>query len=201
MRTLFLVLILGALSGFVQGRQDEPPAPARGTLAVGKDLPASINPFNATGMAKDRFHDPIGPHALDPFVLIFTTDTGFSEELKKLLKDVDNTIEKNPAVRLASCAVFVPTTLKTGVLSEDDPREAFKGQLIGLARDLDLKHVILAIDSPDNLEAFKSVLTGTQVLVFQKLRLTGQFGGEKFDAKAAADLDTFLVEKLEAKRK
>lgn len=200
MRPLLLMTTLGLLVGFAEGRQDEKKEPGKAGLTVGQDLPAPINPYNATGMAKSRFHDPIGPHDLDPFVLVFTGDTEFTKDLKDLLAFVENAIDKNPNVRLASAVVFFSTNVKD-VVADDDARDALAEKLTTLANDLKLKHVVLAIDSPNNVPKYPEVMTGTRAVVLNKLRVGGVFGGDKFDAAALAQLDLFLTEKLGAKRK
>ncbi len=202
MRSLLLSFLVCILSGFVHGQPEEKKAepPTSGGLAVGKDLPAAITPFNVTGLAKSRFHDPIGPHGLDPFILILTSETDFSDELKKLLQSVDATIEANPAVRLEACAVFFPATIKDNVLTDDDPRKEAAQKLTALAAELGLKHVILAIDSPNNMPKYQDYLLGTRAIVLNKLRVAGIFGGAKFDAQAAGNLQTLLVEQLGVKK-
>jgi hypothetical protein len=202
MRSLLLLAFLIPLSGLVSGQQDEKKEPAKEnpTFAIGKDLPGHLNPFNVNGASKRRFHDPIGPHGLDPFVLILTSDVRFSEELKKLLVDLDNAIEKNPTVRLGACAVFFSKEIPN-VVTDDDARESLAGELDALAKDLMLKHVILAIDSADNAETFKSYLEGTHIFLIHKLRIQGIYGGEKLIPETVTKLMTTLADKMGAKRK
>jgi hypothetical protein len=202
MRSLLLLAFLLPLAGLGSGRQDEKKEPAKDkdTFTIGKDLPGHLNPFNVNGASKRRFHDPIGPHGLDPFVLILTSDVKFSDDLKKLLQDLDNTIEKNPTVRLGACAVFFSKEIPN-VVTDDDARESLAGDLDALAKDLALKHVILAIDSADNAETFKSYLEGTHIFLIHKLRLQGLYGGKTLTPETATKLMTTLADKMGAKRK
>jgi hypothetical protein len=199
MRQFLVLALLIPLPSLASGRQDEK-EPPKDTIAVGKDLPAPLNPFNITGASKRRFHDPIGPHGLDPFVLFFTNDTEFSDDLKKALQSVDTVIEKNPASRIGSCAVFFSPTV-TSVLTDDDAREELAIKLDSLAKDLMLKHVILAIDSPDNVPKYKAFTTGTRALFLHKLRVQGIFGGDKLPPEETGKLLAAIAEKAGAKRK
>lgn len=201
MRALLLLVCILVLTGGLSGRQDEKKdPPAKSALTVGKDLPGPLNPFNVNGVSKKRFHDNLGPHGLDPYVLILTQDTEFSDELKKLLTALDTAIDKNPTARIGSSAVFFAQDI-ANVVTDDDARETLEGKLDALSKDLMLKHVILAIDSPNNVQPYKTELYGTRILMVNKLRLHALYGGAKLEPDVTPKIITELAEKFGAKRK
>src|SRR5437016_3568144 len=59
-------------------------------IVVGKDLPGAFHPLNVTGPRKGNYHCLVSDYGLNPNVLIFSRDLDFGNELKSLLKQLDN---------------------------------------------------------------------------------------------------------------
>jgi hypothetical protein len=151
------------------GKEEKPP------LAVGKDLPGSFQPYNVTGPHKGRFHSTVSQHGLDPMVLVFARNLEFGDPLKALLSRLDEAIEKNPAARLAACAVFLSDDLPDVVGNsekEDDERERQAEKVALLGEGLKLKHVVLALDGRPDVEKYRlDDEAAVTVVLVNKLRV------------------------------
>jgi hypothetical protein len=169
--TLLSVLALAAVVGLAVA--DEPPAEKKkapvvkakeepSPLQPGKDLPGSFEPYNVTGPRKGFFHSLVDAYGLDPTVLILVRDLtvgntplrfGGGDAQDGLLKRLDDAIDRNPAARLHAFAVFLSPDLPN-VAADDDMRARLAKALEDQAGALGLKHVVLSLDSPADLQKY-----------------------------------------------
>jgi hypothetical protein len=119
-------------------KKTEDPKEVKQPLAVGKDLPGAFHPFNVNGPRRGKYHCLVSDWGLNPAVLIFTRDLEFSDELKNLLRKLDNTIKKNPNVRLGIFVVFLPDKINN-VVTDDDVRDQEAAKIRELATQLMLQ--------------------------------------------------------------
>jgi hypothetical protein len=131
----------------------QPPAEKKPGLVVGEDLPGPFHPFNVNGPRAGRFHCLVTQTSLDPMVMVVVRDLVFTDGLKALEKDLDNRIVKNPNVRLGSFTVFLSEEMPD-VVKNDDKREDLAGKLDTLAKAMDLKQVVLCLDSKPDLARY-----------------------------------------------
>jgi hypothetical protein len=176
-------------------------------LQVGANLPGPFHPYNVTGPHKQHFHSLISEHDLDPMVMIFYKNVDFSEPLPALLKQIDNAIDKNPAVRLGSFVVFLPDDLSdvVGTTDEnDDGRREIEKRIEAAATDMKLKHVVLCLDTKADVEKFGISETDlVTVVLYKRLKVEAVFALPKSDFNNAAveKIMAAVADKLGAKRK
>ena len=165
----------------------DPPADARSVLKPGTNLPGTFLPYNVTGPAKGRFHCLISDFGLEPVVLVFARDLEATPALKSLLQQLDQRIEKNPAARVHAFVVFVSDDLPDA-LTNDDKREELAKRLDDLATGLALKHVVVTVDSPKDVEKYLLGDARTTAVLYNKFRVVAVYvvppGG---DGKAEVD--------------
>jgi len=79
-------------------------------------------------------------------------------------------VDRNASTRLAGFVVFLSNTLKD-VARDDSEREALEPKLEDIARDAMLKHLVLCLDTPARLEAWKlKPDADVTVILYKKLR-------------------------------
>lgn len=122
----------GALS------QDEAKSDKKG----GELLPGPFQAFNATGPYAGRPHCLVCQYGLHPVALVFARDAGEPDgPVLKLVKALDDAVEKNRAADLHSFTVFLNDDVENV-----DSRRVLVKRLQDLAEGLKLKHVVLALD-------------------------------------------------------
>jgi hypothetical protein len=108
---------------------------------VGEDLKTPFHPLNVTGEQAGKKNCLFCANGTNPVAMIFARST--SDELATLCKKIEACCEKNSECKMGS---FV-------VLCSDE--EGTEAKLKKLAKDNDLKKVVLAIDNPAGPEAYK----------------------------------------------
>jgi hypothetical protein len=170
------------------------------------NLPGVFHPYNVTGQHKGSFHCLISEHALDPMVMIFHKNVDFGEPLPDLLKKLDAAIEKNPNARLGSFVVFLPDDLPdiVGTNDEsDDARLKLEKKVDQAGADLKLKHVVLCLDSKDDVEKYNlrdsDLVT---IILYNKLKVVAKFALPKseFTGAAVEKILAAVADKLGATR-
>jgi hypothetical protein len=99
---------------------------------VGKKIPGAFHPLNVTGAKAGEKNCLVCQNGLNPVAMIFARDT--SDSLTKLLKKVDEVTAKNKGCEMGSFVVFL------------GEKEGMQKKLETLAKDNNLKNIILAID-------------------------------------------------------
>jgi hypothetical protein len=190
--------------GKAPGQEDKAPGKGgKGPLAEGNNLPGPFHPFNVTGPRKGNFHCLVSEYDLEPVVMIVARDLELSEPFKDLLKQLDNAIAKNPAVRLRSFVVFLSDSLPD-VVQNDDKREELAGKLEDAAKGLGLKHVVLCLDSKSDLEKYAlDESAAVTVVLYHKLKVVAHESLSREDLTAAKvqEIMTKVADRLGAKRK
>jgi hypothetical protein len=185
----------------------EPAAKDGLSLQVGKNVPGPFHPYNVTGPHKGHFHCLVSEHGLDPMVMIFLRGLEFSEPLDKLLGKLDLAIDKNPNVRLAAFAVFLPGELSDVVGTSDkadDLRIELGKKVQARAEQLKLKHVALCLDNKADLEKYDLDDANTAtVVLYNKYAIVDVFPltKDKFTDAAVDRIMAAVGEKLGATRR
>jgi hypothetical protein len=141
-----------------------------GTLKRDANLPGIFLPFNATGPYRGRFHCLISDYGLEPTLMLFVQDTETPDFFNDLLKQIDARLDANPAARLHAFVVFV-TDNKTDLVTDNDKREQLARKVEDLANGLMLKHVVLAIDTPRDLEKYGLGEQWGLAILYRKYRI------------------------------
>jgi hypothetical protein len=178
---------------------DKPaPEKPKATLKEGADLPGPFHPYNvANGKYEKKFHSLTNEHGLNPGVLVFVQGVApntESEQLVKLLRDLDGYIVDKPKTRLKAFAVFLFGDMPD-VVKNDDQREAHAQELLKLksAEQQPLQQVVLALDSAASLQKAGYDMPPTEqvkVVLYDKLKV----GGKKiYKYEKATDLDVKAI--------
>jgi hypothetical protein len=146
------------------------PADAKGALKQGANLPGTFLPYNATGPFRGRFHCLISDYGLEPTILLFVRDTDSPDSLNDLLKQIDARIDKNPVARLHAFAVFL-TDNKTDLVTDNDKRDQLARKLEDLGNGLMLKHVVLCLDTPKDIDQYGLGEQWGLGVLYQKFRI------------------------------
>jgi hypothetical protein len=120
------LLSLLALSAALQG-PGTPPGKGPTYPQPGSDIPGPFTVYNVTGPFKGEYHCPVCEHGLDPVVMIVVKGTELADEkaqknLDYLITKLDNAVQKNTNIRLASFVVFLSDQLQD-LARDDDVRE------------------------------------------------------------------------------
>jgi hypothetical protein len=169
----------------------DPPANATGGLKPGDNLPGTFLPYNVTGPYKDRFHCLVCDYGLEPVVLLIARNADNTPAVNELLKRLDERIDKNPAVRLHAFVVFLSEDLPE-VLTNDDKREELAKRLEDRANGLQLKHVVLCLDSAKDLQNYAPGDAALTAVLYANYRVEAVHRLIKPDA--VAELDRILAD-------
>lgn len=187
-------------------KPDTPAKNATGdVLAPGKDLPGPFHPYNVTGPRKGRFHCLVSEYGQEPVVLILAHNLDFADtpkDFKDLLKEVDNAIDKNPAVRLKAFVAFLSDDL-ADVVTDDPGRAKIAKKVEDLATGLMLKHVVLTLAGKADLEKYAVGDSAYVVILYHKLSVIAseRLGPEKLTAAKVKEIMAQVGSKLGATRK
>jgi hypothetical protein len=192
-RLLTSVLLLLPLSAPAA----EAPAGTKGGLKENDNLPGTFMPYNVTGPYKGRYHCLISDYALEPAVMLFVRDLEVSNPVKELLKQLDERIASNPAVRLHAFVVFVSSELPD-VVTNDDKRDELAKRLEDLSNSLGLKNVVFCLDSPKDVEKYGLGEDRVSAILFRKYRVVSTYTLPKGDE---ADQLAKILEDVGAKLK
>ena len=192
-------------------RADEPT-----TERTDPKLPNTPGPFhgyNVTGKYKGRYHSQISEFGLEPMVMLFTRETEWSDSLKDLLKQIDNTVEKNPTARLHPFLVVQSDDLPEVIGVDPDPAVASKdddkrielaAKLEDQAKALMLQHVDVLLAGKADLAKYNLDDYSFAFFLFQRDKVTASRTvkkGEKFDDAATTEILQALADKAHATRK
>jgi hypothetical protein len=108
---------------------------------TGEDLAGPFHPLNVTGKQAGKKACLYCSNGANPVAMVFAREA--SEDLGKLLKKIDSCVEKNSDCKMGSFVVFC---------SDDEGLEAKAKKL---AKDHDLKNVVLSIDNPAGPDGYK----------------------------------------------
>jgi type IV secretory pathway VirJ component len=108
---------------------------------AGEELAGPFHPLNCNGKAAGKKHCLYCENGQAPVAMIFAREP--SANLTKLIKKLDEACVKNKSARMASFVVF---------LSDE---EGLGTKLKKIAKDEDLKKVILSIDNPAGPKGYK----------------------------------------------
>lgn len=108
---------------------------------VGEELAGPFHPLNVNGKSAGKKACLYCSNGSNPVAMIFAREA--SPELAKLCKKIDAACEKNSSSKMGSFVVFC------------NNEEGLESKLKRIARDNDLKHVVLSIDNPAGPEGYK----------------------------------------------
>lgn len=171
-------------------------------LGPTKDLPGPFHPYNVNGPRKGSFHCLVSEYGQEPVVLILSRDLEFSDAFKELLKQLDNTIAKNPAVRLKAFVAFLSDDVKDPV-TDDDGRDKVAKKLEDLAAGLMLKHVVLTLAGKADLDKYAPGSSAYVVVIYHKLKILAcyRLGPDTLTPAKVKEIMTTVGDKLGAKFK
>lgn len=162
---LALILVLGLLLG---PPRSVPAEEGRGALKPGSDLPGPFHPFNVTGERKGFYQCQICRIAFDPGVMIVKRGVSANAALRTLLTGLDKQIQENPRARLNGFVVFL-TDEKTTPILDEEKRAALTQTLEDLAKELNLRHVVVTLAAPKELTKYDIPQNGDlTVLLFRR---------------------------------
>jgi hypothetical protein len=128
MKVFRLAAVLGltvALAGFVAAAEPLVSGPQ-----VDSKVPGAFQPFNVNGESAGQKNCLVCQNGTNPVVMIFAREV--TPEVTKLIKRVDQATAKHQDAEMGSFVVFC----------NDD--KALQDQLKNMARDQDLKHLVLS---------------------------------------------------------
>lgn len=154
----------------------------------GELIPASFHPFNVTGDRAGRYHCIVCQQGLSPTVLIFAHDVPEKDQpFATFLKKLDGLVQKNLDYRLLGTVVFLTE-------AKDDERAGLIKKIEEFAKELELKHLVLAVDAVPGPEAYKlSSDAHVTVLPYFRHRITANFAFAK-DKMTDKDVEAMMAE-------
>lgn len=108
---------------------------------TGEELAGPFHPLNINGSQAGKKHCLYCSNGDRPVAMIFARQV--SPELSKLVSKIDAACAKHSSCKMSSFVVFCNSD------------EALEGQLKQLAKDKELKSVVLSIDNPAGPEGYK----------------------------------------------
>jgi len=134
-------------------QEKDKPAPQKGGLKTGDELPGPFQPYNVNGRFKGRFHCLVCQHGLNPTAAVFVRGTGDLQGVSALLQALEAAVKtkKHEKARLGAFAVFTDEQVPD-VVSNDDKRDQEVKNLEDTAAKLD--RVTVALESKSNLEKY-----------------------------------------------
>jgi hypothetical protein len=168
----FLVLTL--LLGTDATGLGYPDQAVRSGPQAGEMIPGPFHFFNATGTHAGKPHCLVCEYGLCPVVVVFARDipeAGAAQPLVTLLQKLDEAVTRYPQRRLHSFVVF----LSNDATNPDTTREAAR-KLEDVARNADLKNVVVAVGGPDGPEGYHlSKDAGVTVVLYEKHNVIANF--------------------------
>jgi hypothetical protein len=130
--TAALGLAFALLAGTVLA--EEATKAVRSGPKVGEELAGPFHPLNVTGAQAGKKHCLYCQNGSNPVAMIFAREC--SPNLKKLIKKIDESTAKNSGCEMGSFVVFC------------SDEEGLADKLKQVAKDENLKKVVLSIDNP-----------------------------------------------------
>jgi hypothetical protein len=218
-RTLAVVGLVGMLAGLVAAQEIQ-----SGTQP-GQVLPGPFRAFAVTGqeskpmtegvLSEERqnlgdvarvgkIHDFVTRYGLDPTVAVFAREIPSADQpLGKLLKSLDQAVEKNRAARLRAFAIFLG--LKAPFYQDETQPEKIKA-IQALAQQLQLNNVPLALDlaESERTKAYQLAPEAMAVVLLyvnQKVQARYAFGADKaLDDGAVQEIMAEVTKLIGARR-
>ncbi len=145
---------------------------------VGEELAGPFHPLNINGKAAGKKNCLYCSNGSNPVAMIFARET--SPELTTLVKKLDSCCAKNSECKLGSFVVFC---------SND---EALETKLKDMAKEAELKNVILSIDNPAGPDKYNvSKDADITVVLYTNRTVKANFAFKKGDLKEK-DIDTIM---------
>jgi hypothetical protein len=193
-RTVLFALVLLLTAASVPYAADTPKSGPQ----PGDSIPGPFHPVNANGAYAGDPHCLVCEYGLRPVVAVFVREAGeVSKPLTTLLQKLDEAAAKHRDVGLAAFAVFLSDDF-----AKEQVRSDFVRRLEAVAKEADLKQVILAADAPAGVESYKlNKDAEVTVILYRRLRVEASFASAK-DGLADKEIATVLaaVQKLTAQR-
>jgi hypothetical protein len=145
---------------------------------VGEELGGPFHPLNVNGAAAGKKHCLYCENGANPVAMVFAREC--SPELTKLIKKLDACCEKNADAKLGSFVVFCSNA------------EGLEDKLKGIAKDADLKKVVLSIDNPAGPEKYNvSRDADVTVVLYTNRTVKANFAFKKGEMKDK-DVDSIM---------
>jgi len=120
---------------------DDKSKPIKSGPQPGEELAGPFHPLNINGKAAGKKFCLYCSNGDKPVAMVFARTP--SKEVTTLIKKLDEACEKNSAAKMGSYVVFCSS------------EEGLEDKLKQLAKDADLKKVVLAIDNPAGPDGYK----------------------------------------------
>jgi hypothetical protein len=176
---LHRIVVLGlALALFAGVAVAEKKAKLTSGPQVGEDLPGPFHPLNVTGKAAGKKNCLFCSNGDNPVAMVFAREA--TPEVAKLLKKLDTCTGKHSDCKMGSFAVFCSDS------------ESLKDNLEKMAKDSELKKLVLSIDNPAGPEGYNvSKDAEVTVILYSKRNAKANFAFKKGELKDK-DIDTIV---------
>jgi hypothetical protein len=145
---------------------------------VGEELAGPFHPLNINGKSAGKKNCLYCENGTNPVAMIFAREP--SPELTKLIKKLDGCCDKNSECKLGSFVVFCSN------------EEGLEGKLKDIAKDADLKKVVLSIDNPAGPDKYNvSKDADITVVLYTKRTVKANYAFKKGELKDK-DIDTIM---------
>jgi len=146
---------------------------------VGEDLAGPFHPLNVTGSAAGKKNCLYCSNGANPVAMVFAREA--TPEVAKLLKKLDSCTAKHTDCKMGSFAVFCSDS------------EGLKSKLEKMAKDQDLKKLVLSIDNPAGPEGYNvSKDAEVTVILYTKRNAKANFAFKK-GAMKDKDIDAIVA--------
>jgi hypothetical protein len=146
---------------------------------VGEKVPGPFEPLNVTGSAAGKKYCLFCSNGSNPVAMVFAREV--SPELTSLLKKLDSCCAKNTECKMGSFVVFCSDA------------EGLEGKLKKLAKDADLKKVVLSIDNPAGPSEYKvAKAADVTVVLYRERKVKANFAFKKGELKDK-DIDAIVA--------
>jgi hypothetical protein len=164
---------LAALAGFAWAENTVKSGPQ-----VNEKVPGPFDPLNVTGSKAGEKNCLYCSNGLNPVAMIFAREV--TPEVTKLIKKIDGCTCKNEDCSMGSFVVFL------------SDKEGLEGQLKNLAKENDLKKIVLSIDNPAGPEKYNINKDADVTVVLYKSRVVKANYAFKKGEMTDKDVDTIL---------
>jgi len=154
-RIAALGLAFALLAGTVLA--EEATKAVRSGPKVGEELAGPFHPLNVTGAQAGKKNCLYCQNGENPVAMIFAREC--SPNLKKLIKKIDETTAKNSDCSMGSFVVFC------------SDEEGLADKLKQVAKDEDLKKIVLSIDNPAGPKGYNVASEADVTVILYKDRL------------------------------
>jgi hypothetical protein len=146
---------------------------------VGEELAGPFHPLNVNGKSAGKKNCLYCENGSNPVAMVFAREC--SPELTKLIKKLDACCEKHTDAKMGSFVVFCSNA------------EGLEDKLKGVAKDADLKKVVLSIDNPAGPDKYNvSRDADVTVVLYTNRTVKANFAFKKGELKDK-DVDTSLT--------